>query len=94
MAKLVLEVAAESPVDHLAVANSLEDELARINALVSQLEDLSLEIQVADADSYVTAEQTQEAQQLEIAAILDPAKEQVELYVRKCKELELLANRV
>ena len=59
--KLVLEVTAELPVDHLAVANSLEDELARIKLSVSHLEGLTLEIQVADVDSYVTAEQTQEA---------------------------------
>ena len=44
LAWLILEVAVELPVDNLAVANSLENELVMVDVLVSQLETITLEI--------------------------------------------------
>lgn len=57
-ATLRLEVNEESlrPVDNLAVTNSLQDKLARIKDLVSQLWSLTYEIQITDAAFYDVAE--------------------------------------
>ena len=78
--------------DNLVVAGSLEAQLARINDLRTQMEQVTEQIQGLDAGAMDETARIYDEQEVEIARTLGPAEESLEAYVRKCKEKKTLAE--